>query len=208
MLGAGEGPHWRSIEASARRLGHYCWLELQLFELLGGWVSTVAEPEVKLRVGPHSFHHAWHAELWRGLLPELAHLDREGLVRPPNEELVQFVEALAVPEGPGSTADRLVGVYRVLIPHKIAAYSLHLEQASSITDGPIIRALRLVLRDELEDRREGELLIPSLLSTDEDVQRADAHQARLESLLVAGGGLTGAVESDESSGPGEMKHKS
>lgn len=202
------GTHWFPIEASARRLGHYRWMEMQLFALLGSWVSTVAEGEVKLRLGPQSFHHAWHAELWHGLLPELAGLDRGALATPPNDEMVQFVGALAAPDGPGSTADRLVGVYRVLIPHMIAAYSLHLEQASSITDGPIIRALGLVLHDELEDRREGELLIRSLLRTEADLQRAAAHQAQLEALLSAGGGVAGSGESDGSAGPAEMKQES
>ena len=55
------------------------------------------------------------------------------------------------PEGPELTLEKLVGVYRVLIPHKIAAYTYHLNNTSTITDAPTIRSLRLVLNDELED---------------------------------------------------------
>lgn len=179
-----------SLEEAARRLGHYRWIEMRLFEVLGGWVGSVGQPDVKLRVGPHSFHHAWHAELWHERLPELGDLSPEGLTTPPNDTMVQFVEALASPQA-SETIERMVGVYRVLIPHKIVTYTHHLDRTSSITDGPTIRALRLVLRDEVDDWREGELVIQSLLRTDEEVYRAAAHQARLEALLVTAGGIAG-----------------
>lgn len=179
------------IEESARRLGHYRWIEMRLFEVLGSWVATVPELEVKLQHGPHSFHHAWHAELWDELLPQRRGVDRQALAAPPNNTMVQFVDALASPRGRAQTIERLVGVYRVLIPHKIAVYTHHLERASPVTDGPAIRSLRLVLQDEREDGRQGELLLRSLLRGEEDVQRAAAHEAWLERLLMTAGGIAG-----------------
>jgi hypothetical protein len=85
----------------------------------------------------------------------------------------------------------VVGAYRVLIPHKIAAYTYHLNNTSTITDAPTIRALKLILNDELDDWRDGEMLLQSLIESPEDVQRAASHQAKLESLLVEAGGVTG-----------------
>jgi hypothetical protein len=82
-------------------------------------------------------------------------------------------------------------VYRVLIPHKIAAYTYHLNNTSTITDAPTIRSLRFTLQDEFDDWRDGEMLVQSLLETDDDVERAAAHQARLEKLMVAAGGIAG-----------------
>ena len=49
----------------------------------------------------------------------------------------------------------------------------------------------LALQDEFEDWRDGEMLIQSLIETPEEVDRAAAHQARLEKLLIAAGGIAG-----------------
>ena len=59
------------VEETARRVGNYKWAEMKLFEALGGWVATVPELDVKMRLGTHCYHHAWHAELWHKRLPEL-----------------------------------------------------------------------------------------------------------------------------------------
>jgi hypothetical protein len=180
-----------SLMESARRLGHYKWIEMRLFEALGEWMATVPELDVKLCLGTHCYHHAWHAELWHKHLPELREMRRDGLTVPPNDEMVAFVDAMTEPAAPHLTIDKLVGVYRVLIPHKIAAYTHHLNNTSDITDAPTIRSLRFALQDEFDDWRDGEMLIQSLIDTDEEVDRAAAHQARLEKLLLAAGGIAG-----------------
>jgi hypothetical protein len=118
-------------------------------------------------------------------------MNPERLTKPANDELVTFVEALTEPEKPDQTIEKLVGVYRVLIPHKIAAYTYHLNNTSTITDAPTIRSLKLVLNDEFEDWRDGEMLLQSLIETDDEVDRAAIHQARLEKLMLAAGGIAG-----------------
>lgn len=180
-----------SVEESARRIGHYKWIEMRLFEALGGWVATVPELDVKLRLGTHCYHHAWHAELWHKRLPELREMNPDRLTVPPNEAMVAFVEALTEPEGPAETIEKLVGVYRVLIPAKVAAYTYHRNNSSPITDAPTIRSLGLILSDEMDDWRDGEMLLQSLVETHEEVRRAAAHQARLQELLLAAGGIAG-----------------
>ncbi|HEX9970422.1 MAG TPA: hypothetical protein VGB03_09795 [Acidimicrobiales bacterium] len=179
------------VEESARRVGNYKWIEMKLFEALGGWIATVPELDVKMRLGTHTYKHAWHAELWHKRLPELREMNPERLTQPANDEVVAFFEAMTEPEGPGETIEKLVGVYRVLIPHKIAAYTYHLNNTSQITDAPTIRSLRHALDDEFEDWRDGEMLLQSLIETDEEVQRAAAHQSRLEAILVRAGGIAG-----------------
>jgi hypothetical protein len=180
-----------TVEDTAKRVGHYKWIEMRLFEALGGWVATVPELDVKMRLGTHCYKHAWHAELWHKRLPELREMNPERLTMPANDELVAVVEALTEPEQPGETIEKLVGVYRVLIPHKIAAYTYHLNNTSTITDAPTIRSLKLALADEFDDWRDGEMLIQSLVETDEEVDRAAAHQAKLEKLMLAAGGVVG-----------------
>ena len=101
------------VETSARRVGNYKWIEMRTFEVLGGWVATVPELDIKLRLGTHCYHHAWHAELWHKRLPELREMNPDRLTVPANGELVAFVEAMAEPEAPEHTLEKLVGVYRV-----------------------------------------------------------------------------------------------
>jgi len=179
------------VEESARRIGHYKWAEMKLFEALGGWVATVPELDVKMRLGTHCSPPAWHAELWHKRLPELREMNPDRLTVPPNDAMVRFVEALTEPEAPELTIEKLVGVYRVFIPHFIAAYTFHKNNTSEITDAPTIRSLTFALQDEIADFIDGEMLIQSLIETPDEVQRAAAHQARLETLLLEAGGIAG-----------------
>ena len=79
----------------------------------------------------------------------------------------------------------------MLIPHKIAAYTYHMNATSRITDSPTQRSLGFMLQDEFEDWREGEMLLQSLIETPEDVERAARRQAELETLVLAAGGIAG-----------------
>lgn len=180
-----------TVEETARRVGNYKWIEMRLFEALGGWVATVPELDVKLRLGTHCYHHAWHAELWHKRLPELREMNPDRLTTPPNDELVQFVAALTEPEAPDQTIEKLVGVYRVLIPALVAAYTYHRNNTSTITDAPTIRSLGFALQDLQDDWRDGEMMLQSLIETPEEVRRAADHQVKLQTLLLAAGGIAG-----------------
>ncbi|MEM9134336.1 MAG: hypothetical protein AAGE88_18455 [Actinomycetota bacterium] len=180
-----------SVEETARRVGHYKWIEMRIFELMGGWVATVPELDVKLRLGTHCYHHAFHSELWHKRLPELREMNPERLTDPPNPEMEAFVEALGAPEAAGETIEKLVGLYRVLLPHLIAAYTYHMNNTSRITDAPTIRSLNFCLMDDMEEWREGEMIIQSLITTPEEADRAAARHAELTKLMLAAGGVAG-----------------
>jgi hypothetical protein len=118
-------------------------------------------------------------------------MNPERLTVPPNPEMEAFVAALGEPEAPEQTIEKLVGLYRVLLPHLIAAYTYHLNNTSQITDAPTIRSINFCLQDDLEEWREGEMIIQSLIETPEEIDRAAAHQARLSKLMLEAGGITG-----------------
>lgn len=179
------------MEETANRVGNYKWIEMRIFELMGGWVATIPELDIKLRLGTHCYHHAFHSELWHKRLPELREMNPERLTVPPNHEMEAFVEALGEPEDPGSTIEKMVGLYRVLLPNLIAAYTYHLNNTSQITDSPTIRSLNFCLMDDMEEWREGEMIIQSLIDTPDEIDRAAAHQAKLSKLMLASGGVTG-----------------
>ena len=175
------------LHATARRAGAACWLDARLFEVLGGWVATVPEPEVKIALATQAGHHGWHATLWGERLPHLHGVDPVSWVGPaPGIE--PAVALLAAATG---TVERLAGVHRVLLPRLAAAHAAHVEAASPLADGPTIRTLRLVLSDELEDQRTGERLLHGLLRSRGDVQMAAACQVAVESLLAEAGPLLG-----------------
>ena len=180
-----------SIEETGRRAGHYRWAEVKLFETLGGWIATVPEPDVKMRLGTHCHKHAWHADLWRERLPALRGTDPDRLTQPANDALVRFFDAMTEPGAPDTTLEKLTGVYRVLIPRFIAAYTHHLNNTSEITDAPTVRSLRFILQDELDDWRDGEMTLQALIGTPADAERVAAHQARLEALMTEAGGIAG-----------------
>ena len=180
-----------SVEETARRAGHYKWTEMKLFEALGGWIATGPELDVKMRLGTHCYKHAWHAELWHKRLPELREMNPDRLTLPANDAMVRFIDAMTEPESPDQTIEKLVGVYRVLIPRFIAAYTYHMNNTSEITDMPTIRTIKFILQDEFDDLRDGEMLLQSLIDSPEEAERAAAHQARLEKIMVEAGGITG-----------------
>ncbi len=179
-----------TLQESARLAGHYRWVEKRAFEILGGWVPDVPELDVKLTIAAHAPHHAWHSSLWRDRLPELAGVERDALTVPANAGVAAFMDALGDDAGEDRTIEKLVGAYRVLLPRLIAAYTADLERASPVSDSPTMRCLRLVLRDDLDDWREGETLVQGLLVDGAAVRRAADHQARLEDLLVGAGGIS------------------
>jgi len=61
-----------SAPDSARWIGMCCWLEQQVFALLGRWVTEISDPASKLVVLELSEHAAWRAQRWYELLPTAA----------------------------------------------------------------------------------------------------------------------------------------
>src|SRR5438046_2019999 len=111
------------VEESARRVGNYKWAEMRLFEVLGGWVATIPELDVKLVLGRHTYHHAWHSELWHKRLPELREMNPDRLTVPPNDAFVTFMDAIREPVA-------------VAWENWSRRYASHEEDASGVGAGP------------------------------------------------------------------------
>jgi hypothetical protein len=180
-------------------LGCYRWIEQRLFELTGAWASEVPVPEAQLHLHDVSRQHAWHADLWAERLPVLDGMDPWVLTRPLGPAVGPLFAALAGAESPNPSApqpppgsdgrgvvQRLAGLYRVVLPRLLTTYQLHLARTVRVTDGPVIRALRLVQRDELEACAEGERLLQRVLARPHDAQVAAAVHQRLESIVLSG----------------------
>jgi hypothetical protein len=178
-----ETPVARPLLETAELVGAYRWLEHRLFELTGGWALEPSTPAVQVHLSEVSLQHAWHAELWEDRLPVLASVDPAALTRPPPGAEA----ALAVLEAAPDAVTRLGGLYRALLPRLLAAYDRHAATAAPVADGPVVRALTLVRRDEIDQRRAGEALLEGLWAGTDDLDRALDTARRLESALLNGG---------------------
>jgi hypothetical protein len=159
-----------TIEDSGRRIGHHAWIEARLFEIVGRWAGTVTEPRSRALFARQSAHHAWHAELWHGLLPALPHVSDSQLVASDevDAELVATLSALDDADGGDTTAgavSRLVALQHQVLPRLLAAYDDHLAHTTPVTDGPTMRVLHLVRADLADDIAAGDALLAALEAT-------------------------------------------
>lgn len=168
------------IDATATRVSDACWRERAAFATLGGWVPTVGEPVAKLLVARHSRHHGWHAELLAEVRP--ATRAHDGAADPvPLDD--GWLAAMEVIRGASDlpTAERLTGVYQVLVPRLLADYDRLLDATSPWSDGPVARRVRLIVDDERGALGEGLAVLEGLLAGDGD--RAARRRAEVEASL-------------------------
>lgn len=198
-------------DVTAALVGEYRWIETTLFALLGAWVSDMPVAGVQVHLDAQSMRHAWHAELFGDRLPVLAGVDPDGLTRPSTVTAALFAAldgAGPATGDPGSTwpaADagpharpaalpRLAGLYRVVLPRLVTSYDRHLRVLAPVADGPLRRALQLVLRDGVDDWMAGERLVQRLVTRPHDVAAVYGFQQRLDAAAVAAGAQSGLVD--------------
>jgi hypothetical protein len=177
-----------SLAETARRLGRLRWVELRLFEIVGGWVASTPEPEVKALLAAQSYHHAWHGRVWAERFPAGYGLDLEEATSPGpghvGDGLAGWLSEVAVLDG---SVARLTGLYRVVLGRLVVGYRYWREEADPVADGPLLRWLGFVLADEVEDWQAGTAALQRLLVTADAVRLSSAIQGQLEASLVAGG---------------------
>ncbi|HUY65820.1 MAG TPA: hypothetical protein VMV06_03295 [Acidimicrobiales bacterium] len=201
--------------ATAALVGEYRWIEGALYRALGEWVTDVPIPAVQVHLDGQSMRHAWHAQLWAERLPVLDGADPDALTVPSAPSAAVFAALAGEPSptggpgppwpegtdgepGPPGALPRLAGLYRVVLPRLVTTYERHLQVAGEVSDGPVRRALRLVLNDEIDDWRAGERLVQRLVTRPHDVAAVYEFLGRLEAAAVAAGARSGLVTLPES----------
>lgn len=181
-----DGP---GIELTARLLGAYAAVEGRLYEVLGALAATEAVPDVAVLFDALSQQHAWHAALFAHCRPRLP--GDEGVPSLPPAPADALLDAVA--ELPDS-AGRLATLARLLLPRLITGYRRHRVLARPLSDAGVVRALRLVVRDELEAMIAAEALLEPLLGSSDAVAGALGAVTGLETLLAGKGpGLVGGL---------------
>jgi hypothetical protein len=195
---SGAPPAALGIVALQRLLGGYQWVERRTFEVLGSWVGSEAVPEARILYDLQSQQHAWHAELFAERMPAIDGVDPATYVLPPSAETDRLLATLGGGTAPGNegiigaapvggTLLRLVGLARVLLPRLVTGYSLHLRRCVPVADAAVVRALRLVLRDDVEAWQATEAMVQALVRRPHDVAVVTAHQQALEEKVAETG---------------------
>ena len=172
-------------ERMSEALGGLIWLELELFEVVGAWVSPAAEPALKELFATQCYHHVWRAELLRPRLHAFGGVEPVGRIVPPNDRGPEFLVHLCDER---DAVLRLAVLARVVLPGLWAAYSGVLAGCSAVSDGPTIRLAQKAIDDLVADWQQAELLIRThFLFADNalDISRAVGEAERSASELFA-----------------------
>src|SRR5437773_395125 len=157
---------------------------------LGGWIALTPELSAKLLMGRHVWDLAQQCDAFGQRLPELrAHAHASEAANP---AVAAFMDCLEDAEGPDQTIERLGGVYGVLKPPLLATYRSHLARANAVYEPPTRRILARCIDDERRHIAAGATILRHLGSDPSAAARAAARQKRLDELLAAAGGVTGA----------------
>lgn len=179
-----------SVEASARLIRHYRYVEERLMRLLGGWIALTPELPVKLLFGRHIWDCAQHADLWGRRLPELRSPAQQS--EPASEGVVRFMDLMETAERPEDTPRRVAGVYHVLKPQLVSVYERHLEVANPVYEPPTRRILERCVDEERRHVAAGAAVLAAIVRDPARRRMAEEWEARLLAILAEAGGITGA----------------
>jgi len=158
--------------------------------VLGGWIALTPEVSAKLVMGRHVWDNAQHADALGRRLPELR--AQAQISESANPAFVACFDAIEEAEQPGETVERLVGVYGVLKPHLLSTYEDHMRRVNEVYEPPTRRILARCAEDERRHITAGAAVLRHLVTSPALEMRARAWQSRIEQLLAAAGGVTGA----------------
>lgn len=168
-----------SVDRSARIIGHYTWIESTLFTMVGSWVETTEDLELRRELAAHSERHAWRAEQWHRRLPVFAEYRPDNLVAPPGPLVADLFATVASATEPR----RMTGLYRVLLPRLIATYTEHRNGCTPLADAATMIRLDRCLVDAQQQAQTGELLTQFVLRNADDIADAGAFRTQLELQL-------------------------
>jgi len=185
------------VEATARRVRNFRYAEEWMMMIMGGWVATVPEVPVKTGLGKVIWEAAQAADEFGKRLPELR-CGRKAVEasEPSNEGFAGFVQAVAEPERPDLTVEKLVGIFDVLKPHLVDVYELTMRETDQICDAPTIELLENAVRKTRRHIAWGQEVLERLCDTDAKRERRRKHADELSEKLRACGGVTGTLEAD------------
>ena len=157
---------WRSIDDLAALVGAYCWLEHRLFELTGRWATEPADrggteaipAEGRVWCAASSRRHGALAGRWAEHLPVRAGVDVTALVMAPEGPLAPALEEL----GTNWAIGGFCLLVQSVLPWLDGVYAAHLDQASPVSEAPVVEVLVEARRAAAVEIRGGQSLLQGL----------------------------------------------
>jgi hypothetical protein len=186
------------VEATAKRVRNFRYAEEWTMLMLGGWLATIPEVPVKTGLGKITWESAQAADALGRRLPELR-CGRASIAasESPNAGFAALIQAIAEPERPDLTIEKLAGLFDVLKPHLLAVYERTARETDPITDAPSIEILEDLMRRTRGHIAWGDEVLEKLCDSDAKRERRRSRAADVRAQLEACGGVTGAL-ADES----------
>ncbi|MDG2049879.1 MAG: hypothetical protein P8M78_06930 [Myxococcota bacterium] len=185
------------VASVAKRVRNFRYAEEWMMMIMGGWVATVPEVPVKTGIGKVIWEGAQAADEFGKRLPELR-CGRKAVEasEASNDGFASFVQAVAEPETPDLTIEKLVGIFDVLKPHMVEIYETTMRETDQISDAPTIEILETVVRKTRRHIAWGQEVLDRLCDTEALRERRRARADELSERLAASGGVTGTLASD------------
>jgi len=185
------------VESTARRVRNFRYAEEWMMMIMGGWVATIPEVPVKTGLGKIIWEGAQAADELGKRLPELR-CGRKAVEasEPANEGFAGFVQAIAEPERPDLTIEKLVGIFDVLKPHLVEVYETTSRETDQICDAPTIEILETIIRKTRRHIAWGQEVLDRLCDTDALRERRRKRADELTAKLRQSGGVTGTLEAE------------
>jgi hypothetical protein len=187
------GPGY-SVDRTVTLLRRYLYVEGETMRCLAAHLNGIPEWEAKCAISLHLWQDAEHGTWLRDRVKELR-TPPLCLDEVPDKALATFFEELICSE---TTAELLIGVYKVLKRELIRALRRHMAEANPLADQPTMRILRFILLEEEEQLEWGLDALASLLehkkASAEERGSLDAWNEHLRAYLNAAGGIQGDSE--------------
>jgi len=132
-----------TIDDVARFLGHAVWLERRLFEVVGGWVRSTADPALKLDLAREARRHGAHVEVLEPLRPDTRDHDTE-TASPLNASWRSAFARLLAATDTRTRLERLAETLRAAV----AGYEEVLRELAPVRDAGSRRALLVVIEED------------------------------------------------------------
>lgn len=186
LPGSHSRARWMRMDA-ARILKRFFFCERALIIAQSGWLAGLAGIDAKLALPRLTWQDAMTAHALRERVFELRYPSRLMEVGEDAPVVAVFAEAVNAPSGEAL----LLALTRVFKPALLAAYQEYVLLADELSDGPILRALRLAIQEKSEQI--GALLHLAAAPLQKDAARrrlAEEWVSALGEQLLAVGGLT------------------
>lgn len=176
-----------SVEHNSKVLRRYRYIHEQLFRLSAGQLPARSHWHLKAALGKHLFEDAEAAGSLRRRVLELR-TSPNLLQKEPNVTLTLLFEELIHAE---NDLELLVGVYRVIKPALLNAYTQHMTDTQQLVDYPTVRLLKALSSDLREQIEWGEDMIAELQQEGESLEMAAEFESRIKGYLEIAGGIGG-----------------